>query len=185
MNQTDTRKTVLLSGRFLTFVREGAWEYTDRVQAAGAAIILAVTDDQKLLLVEQYRIPCHARTIELPAGIIGDEPQAGAESHADAARRELLEETGYSAELMEPLTTGPACSGVTSEIVTLLRAARLRKVGPGGGVGHEDILVHEVPLPEVHAWLEAKARSGIFVDPKVYSGLYFLQSPVAADVSQR
>src|SRR5512140_2573788 len=67
-----TRET-LFTGRFLALVREGRWEYAHRVNATGAAIILAVTDDQRLLLVEQYRIPCHARTIELPAGIIGDE----------------------------------------------------------------------------------------------------------------
>ena len=55
-------------------------------------------EDQKLLLVEQYRIPVHAQTIELPAGIIGDEPGGSAdEAHAEAARRELIEETGYEA----------------------------------------------------------------------------------------
>jgi ADP-ribose pyrophosphatase len=37
-----------------------SWEYAQRVNATGAAIIVAVTDAQKLLLVEQYRIPCHA-----------------------------------------------------------------------------------------------------------------------------
>lgn len=177
MHQINSDKTRLFTGRFLSLVREGHWEYTDRVKATGAAIVLAVTDEQKLLLVEQYRIPCHVRTIELPAGIIGDEPQTGDESHIAAARRELLEETGYLAELMEPLTTGPASSGVTSEIVTLFRASRLRKVSSGGGVAHEDIKVHEVPLSEVHAWLEAKARSGLLIDPKVYAGLYFLGNP--------
>jgi ADP-ribose pyrophosphatase len=168
-------KEILLTGRFLSLVREDHWEYADRVNASGAAIILAVTDGQKLLLVEQYRIPCHARTIELPAGIIGDEPQNGSESLAEAARRELLEETGYSAEGVEPLATGPASSGVTSELVTLFRATGLRRAGRGGGIGHEDITVHEVPLAEVPAWLEAKARSGVLIDPKVYGGLYFLE----------
>ena len=66
----------------------------------------------KILLVEQYRIPVHARTIELPAGIIGDEPGKAGEGHAEAARRELLEETGYEAENVKALTTGPACSGI-------------------------------------------------------------------------
>ena len=65
--------TTLYTGEFLALVREGHWEYVERVNATGAAIIVAVTDDAKLLLVEQYRIPCHARTIEMPAGLIGDE----------------------------------------------------------------------------------------------------------------
>jgi ADP-ribose pyrophosphatase len=167
-------RTTLHTGRFLALVREGHWEYGERVNATGAAIIVAVTDAGKLLLVEQYRIPCHARTLELPAGIIGDEPAAGAESHAEAARRELLEETGYAAGDIEPLTTGPASSGAISEIVTLFRATRLRKTGAGGGVGHEAITVHEVPLANVREWLAEKARSGVLVDPKVYAGLYFI-----------
>jgi ADP-ribose pyrophosphatase len=158
-------------------VKEGRWEYAERTNATGAAIIVAVTDDRKLLLVEQYRIPVHARTVELPAGIVGDEPGADGEAHAEAARRELIEETGYDAERMEALTHGPASSGLTSETVTLFLAAQLRLVGTGGGVAHEDITVHEVSLDEVHDWLAAKAQAGVLVDPKVYAGLYFLTRP--------
>jgi len=102
--------TTLHTGQFLALVKEGHWEYVDRVNATGAVIILAVTEDHKILLVEQYRIPVHARTIELPAGIIGDEPGDANESQAAAARRELLEETGYAAEHIESVTTGAACS---------------------------------------------------------------------------
>ena len=84
-----TAKVALSTGKFLALVKEARWEYVDRIGANGAAIIVAVTDGQKLLLVEQYRIPVHARTIELPAGIIGDEPGGCDESHAEAAKREL------------------------------------------------------------------------------------------------
>ena len=168
-------KTVLHTGKFLSLVKEGHWEYAARTNATGAAIILAVTEEQKLLLVEQYRIPVHARTIELPAGIIGDEPGGSGEAQAVAAGRELIEETGYEAEQIEALTHGPASSGVTSETVTLFRATRLRRVGAGGGVAHEDSIVHEVPLSEVSKWLEAKAKAGVMIDPKVYAGLYFIE----------
>ena len=77
MRDGQEKPSTLATGRFLALIREGHWEYTERVDATGAAIIVAVTDDNKLLLVEQYRIPCHATTVELPAGIIGDEPDAG------------------------------------------------------------------------------------------------------------
>lgn len=163
----------LHTSKFLALIREGHWEYVDRVNATGAALVLAVTPERKVILVEQYRIPVHARTIELPAGIIGDEPGLSAESNAEAARRELLEETGYAAERVEALTVGPACSGITSERVTLFRATGLRRAGKGGGVAHEDITVHEVPLDGIVAWLEGKAKSGVLIDPKVYAGLFF------------
>jgi ADP-ribose pyrophosphatase len=166
--------TTLLTGKFLALIKEGHWEYVDRVNATGAALILAVTEDQKILLVEQYRIPVHARTIELPAGIIGDEPGSTNESQAEAAKRELLEETGYAAGRVEELMMGAACSGLTSERVTLFRATGLRRAGKGGGVAHEEIVVHEIPLVEVATWLETKAKTGILIDPKVYAGLFFL-----------
>jgi ADP-ribose pyrophosphatase len=50
-------RTTLHTGQFLALVWEGHWEYVERTRATGAAIIVAVTDEQKLLLVEQYRIP--------------------------------------------------------------------------------------------------------------------------------
>lgn len=169
-------KTTLYTGRFLSLIREGHWEYAERANATGAAIILAVTTEGNLLLVEQFRIPVHVRTVELPAGIIGDEPGSSDEDHAEAARRELLEETGYAAGRIEALTHGPASSGLSSETVTLFRATDLRRTGTGGGVGHEAITVHEVPLTVVDGWLAEKAQAGVLIDPKVYAGLYFLKS---------
>lgn len=167
-------KVVLFTGKFLSIVKEGRWEYAERVNVTGAAIIVAVTEEKKLVLVEQYRIPVHTRTIEMPAGIIGDEAEHSKESNAEAARRELREETGYEAARMEILTTGPASSGLTSEVVTLFRASGLRRVSAGGGIAHENITVHEVPLNAIHDWLEAKVRAGFMIEPKVYAGLYFL-----------
>jgi len=167
--------TTLHTGKFLALIQEGHWEYVDRTNATGAALILAVTPEQNILLVEQYRIPVHARTIELPAGIIGDQPGDADESKSEAARRELLEETGFSTGHIEALTAGPSCSGLTSERVTLFRATELQRTGKGGGVAHEDITVHEVPLNEIATWLEAKAKAGVLIDPKVYAGLFFVR----------
>jgi nicotinamidase/pyrazinamidase len=171
---SEAERTTLHRGKFLALIREGHWEYAERIGTTGAAIIVAVTNEKKLLLVEQYRIPVHSRTIELPAGIVGDEPGAANESLADAARRELLEETGYAAETMKALMTGPSSSGLASEMVTLLLASGLKRVHQGGGIAHERIVVHEVPVAEVHEWLAAKVSAGFMVEPKVYAGLYFL-----------
>ena len=164
------------TGRFLKLLKSGHWEYVDRVNAHNAAIIVAVTPDNELLLVEQYRIPLQSRTIELPAGVIGDEPGEQDESAAAAAGRELLEETGYAAGHLAALTTGPSCSGITSERVTLFRATGLKRQNAGGGVAGENITVHAVPLAGVADWLAAQAQTGRLIDPKVYAGLYFVRS---------
>jgi hypothetical protein len=41
-------------------------------------------------------------------------------------------------------------------------------------IAHEEITVHEIPLAEVVKWLEAKATTGVLIDPKVYAGLFFV-----------
>jgi len=162
----------LYEGKYLALVKEGHWEYAERVGATGAAIILAITAEEKVLLVEQYRIPVHARTIELPAGITGDSGEN--ESDAEAAKRELLEETGFDAANIEPLITGPASSGLTSETVTIFLATDLKRVHAGGGIENEKITVHEIPLAELDAWLARKQAQGCMVEPKLYAALYFL-----------
>ncbi len=166
----------LYAGKFLSLVKDGRWEYVERANAKGAVIILAVTDEQKLLLVEQYRIPLHKRTIELPAGIVGDQPGDAGESITEAAKRELLEETGFAAEEVEILTTGPSSAGLTSEVITLVAASKLKRINAGGGVAQEDITVHEAPVDKIDSWLAQKEKEGLLVEPKVYAGLYFLIS---------
>ena len=92
---TDNQRRVLAEGKYLRLVAESGWEWVERLNASGAAVIAALTDDRRLVLVEQYRIPLHARVLDLPAGLVGDEPGAAGEAMIDAARRELFEETGY------------------------------------------------------------------------------------------
>jgi ADP-ribose pyrophosphatase len=167
-------RTLLAQGRHLRFVAEDGWEYVDRNAVSGIAVIVAVTDEGRLLLVEQYRPPVRQRVIELPAGLAGDEAGREGEELVAAARRELLEETGYEADTVSALASGPPSVGVSSEVVTFFRAEGLRRVGPGGGEGSERIVLHEVELGRVDAFLAEKAAEGLLVDPKVYAGLYLL-----------
>lgn len=165
----------LYEGRFLRICRRGRWEYVQRVAADGAVHIVAVTDQGCLLLVEQYRPPVDARVIELPAGIVGDDAAHRGESAERAAKRELVEETGYRPGRMERLHRAPSTPGMASEMVTLVRAHDLERVGDGGGVGGEDIDVHEIPLAGVDAWLAARIDEGYLVDYRVFAGLHFLE----------
>jgi ADP-ribose pyrophosphatase len=168
---------VLAETRFLRLVDRDGWTFVERPQITGVVTLVAITDEGRLLLVEQPRKPVGGATIELPAGLVGDEPGMADEGLAEAARRELLEETGYDAASMELLATCATSPGMTNELVTIFRARGLRKVTAGGGVAGEDIRVHEVPLAEVDAWLAARAAEGFTIAVKVYSGLYFCRQP--------
>ena len=175
MTEEQPEKKSLHQGRFLAMFERGGWEYVDRVGASGVVVILALTDADELVLVEQHRVPVGASVIELPAGLAGDLPDSRDEDFREAARRELLEETGYEAESIEFLCEGPPSAGLTSEIQTLLRATGLRKTGAGGGDETEDITVHTIALNVLDDWLGEAAQRGCLIDPKIYAGLYFLR----------
>jgi ADP-ribose pyrophosphatase len=169
----DKPLETLFEGRWLRIRRRGRWEYVERVHAGGmAVIIVAATPERKLLFVEQERIPVEGPTIEMPAGLVGDED--GAETLEAAASRELLEETGWQAGRIEVMLVGPTSSGLTSERVAFVRATGLEKVGDGGGDATERIRVHEVPVDEAPAWLVRKMGEGYQLDAKLWAGLWLL-----------
>jgi ADP-ribose pyrophosphatase len=170
----ESKPETIASGRFLRLVREGTWEWAERTNARGVVVIVAVTEEGNLLMVEQHRIPIGGAVIEFPAGLAGDEEGAEHEDLSVAAARELEEETGYRPTRMEWLTAGPVSAGMSGEVLTFFRAHGLTRVGKGGGVAGEDITVHEIPLAEAHSWLARRHSEGVMADPKVYAGLYFL-----------
>ncbi len=110
--------------------------------------------------------------IEIPAGLIDLNRDGSAEAPEDAARRELLEETGWDAGRMISLGGGPTSAGVSSERVEFFLAADLRHIGRGGGVGNEAITVHEVPLADVRRWTAARRDAGCEVDPKIWAAIF-------------
>lgn len=165
----------LYRGRYLDLMQRGHWEYVERHNCEGAVIVVPLTDEGKVILLEQYRAPMSRRVIEWPAGLVNDLEENRGEDWENAARRELLEETGYEAAQWKPLVRGPTSPGMSSEIIVMYLAQGLRKKGPGGGDHHEDIVVHEILLDEVDDWLSRQEAEGRPVDPKVYAGLYFLK----------
>ena len=164
MSAGSGEETVAWRGRFIEARRQGRWEYAARTGNVTAAVILAV-DAGEAILIEQHRVPVGGRCIELPAGLVGDEDEG--EEIAAAAARELEEETGYRAERIVPLGRFYASPGMTTEHFTLVRAEGLSRVGEGGGVAGEEIIVHRVPLGEVPAFLDAKRAEGAEVDDKL------------------
>jgi len=174
MNRKGRHFTVLGCGEHARLVRAEGWEWVERTGVSGIVGIVAITDRGELILVEQYRRAVDRRVIELPAGLAGDVAGQEGEELIAAARRELVEETGYHAGRMVRLAEGPPSAGLCSEVITLFLAIDLQRTGPGGGGESEDIRVYEVELEKADAWLAAAVEQrGVLIDPKVYAGLYF------------
>jgi ADP-ribose pyrophosphatase len=154
-------------GRFITAVREGNWEYVRRSRGIRAAVILAETHEGEIILVEQDRIPIGRRCLELPAGLVGDDDENEIGNVEEAAARELEEETGYRAAHMQPLGEYYSSPGMVAESFTLVRASGLTRVGEGGGVEGEDIVVHQVPRADVVSFIEQKRDEGVGIDVRL------------------
>ena len=84
----DADERIVWQGDYITAKTRGRWEYVGRPRNIRAAVILAVDDDDHVLLVEQYRVPLGQYCLELPAGLIGDEDERGDEDPLVAAGRE-------------------------------------------------------------------------------------------------
>ena len=158
-------------GRFITAKTRGRWEYVSRARGIRAAAILALDEDadgtRHVILVSQYRVPLSRFSLEIPAGLIGDEEGSANESALDAAARELEEETGYRAQRLEVLGEFHSSPGMVSEAFTLLRATGLEKVGDGGGVSDESITVHRVPLAQLAEYVARWREAGHAVDVRI------------------
>lgn len=164
----DTPIETRWEGRFVTVKQQGTWEYVSRSRGIHAAVILAIddaADGRHVILVEQYRVPLKVNCLELPAGLVGDD--SAGEAADVAATRELEEETGYRAAHWRTVGEFFSSPGMVSESFTLLIASGLTRVGDGGGVDSEDIIVHRVPLDGIADFVAAKRAEGCGIDVRV------------------
>jgi ADP-ribose pyrophosphatase len=92
--------------------RDGETHQYDVVRHPGAAVILPIMDDGRALLISNHRIAVGCDLLELPAGTI-DPPEPAIE----CARRELAEETGYTAAEMAPLVSFYSSPGICNELL--------------------------------------------------------------------
>lgn len=165
---SDTPIETRWEGRFITVRQQGTWEYVSRSRGIHAAVILAIDEDsdgRHVILVEQYRVPLKVNCLELPAGLVGDD--SAGEAAEVAAERELEEETGYRAAHWRVVGEFYSSPGMVSESFTLLVATGLTRVGDGGGVDSEDIIVHRVPLDGIADFVAAKRAEGCGIDVRV------------------
>ena len=168
-NPKHTELESVYEGQHLSMARRGHWEFATRNTKKPVVGIVAITDTQHVVLVEQHRPPVGHKVIELPAGLVGDIAGSEDEALLEAAKRELLEETGYTASKWSELVSGYSSPGLTDESIVLFLATGLKKTGPGGGDESEDIQVHEVPMAGIIEWLnKSEARLNL----KLLAGLY-------------
>ncbi len=123
--------------------RDGGTARREVVVHPGAVVILPLLDDGRVVLIRNHRFSIDETLWELCAGTLepGEEPAA-------TAARELIEETGYEARELEPLTTFYTSPGITTERMYAFRARGLRHVGQRLEAT-EQIEVEARPLAEV------------------------------------
>ena len=142
-------ETVTFAGHELTR------EYTAHT---GAVAVLAVDDDDRVLLINQYRQPIGIRDWEVPAGLL----DVAGEPPLEAARRELAEETDLVAARWEPLVSFHSSPGGSNEVIHVFLA---RDLVPAPGTHartdeESEIVARWVPLPEVvAAVLDGRVRN--------------------------
>ncbi len=142
--------------------RESSREY---LVHPGAAVIIPLFDNGDVLLERQHRYPLHRDFIELPAGKLGV-----GEAELDCARRELQEETGYTAEEWHYLATFYPCIGYSDERLVFYVARGLKHVGDDPD--HDEFLeLLRLPMTEALEMI----RDGRICEAKTVMGLLWLE----------
>ncbi len=143
---------------------DGKTARREYVQHPGAVIIIALPDDDTVIMERQYRYPLGRHFYELPAGKI----ETG-EAPLETAKRELREECGYTASQWRHLTTLHPCVGYSDERIEIYRARELTHVGHALDEG-EFLEVLPMSIRQVLEW----ARNGTISDVKAVAGLLWL-----------
>jgi ADP-ribose pyrophosphatase len=133
------------------------------VRHPGSAVMMAVDAQKRILLVRQYRLPADRFLWELPAGKIDP-----GETPLEAARRELKEETGYTAETWTPMVSYWPSPGFCEEKMNLFLATNLSS-GAATPMDDEQIEIKWFTPPE----LEGMIRSGEIQDGKTMTGFFY------------
>jgi ADP-ribose pyrophosphatase len=148
---------------------DGATSRREYIVHPGAAMVLAMPDAHSVIMERQYRYPVRAHMYELPAGKLdpGEDPLT-------AAKRELLEETGYRAAQWRHLVTTYPVVGYSDERIEIYLATELEFVGAKLDEG-EFLDVFTLSIDDAVEWI----RQGRIGDSKTMTGLLLAQKIAA------
>lgn len=167
----------LLKNKLFTVVEEvandpGGFEIKRAIiRHPGSAVMMAVDEKSKVLLVKQFRLPAEQDLWELPAGRLDP-----GESPLQAAKRELREETGYQATKWTEIASFWASPGYVREKMTIFSAEDLTE-GPQEPMEDERIEIRWFEKDELHAMI----RSGQIVDAKTIVGFFMWADRAASN----
>lgn len=163
-----TSTTKVFNGRILNLrvdkviLDDGLQTTREVVEHPGATVIIPLLENNRVLLVKQYRYAIGRELLEIPAGTRKD-----GESPEICAKRELQEETGYACEELEKVLECYVALGYSTEKIHFYLARRLRRIGQ---IPDEDERITVVPLPITEAL--SKIRTGEICDAKTICAIF-------------
>jgi ADP-ribose pyrophosphatase len=175
LKETRLDGEVVFDGRFLKVTRDritlpdGAETYREFIRHPGAVVILPLFDDGSVLLEKQFRYPLDKVFIEYPAGKIDP-----GEDHLECAKRELQEETGYTASNWDFVCTIHNAIAYSDEHLELYLARGLT-AGPARLDEGEFLETFRATVPE----LLEMVKSGQITDVKTVIGTFWLEKILA------
>jgi len=157
----------IYKGRIVTLNLEtvtlpnGATVELEVIHHPGAAAVVPMKDDRTVILIRQYRHAVGGYIYEIPAGKLhpGEDPLV-------CAQRELEEEIGYKAGVLDHVTSAYTTPGFTDEVIHIYKATQLQRGQQN--LGHDEVLeIAEFPLEKTIAMI----REGVIQDAKTIVGL--------------
>ena len=172
LGEDTLRSELVYTGDYLKVYRDtvslpnGASSYREYLKHPGAVMIIPVYDNGDVLVERQYRYPMRQVFVEFPAG----KKDAG-EAPLETAQRELLEETGYTAQNYTHITDIHNALAYCDEVIHFYIAEDLHDSGQQKLDDNEFVQVMRVPLVELMNWI----RQGWVPDVKTQLGAFWLQ----------